>query len=380
MRSVPGYDPAGLDSVWRVHLVVVPATMGCNRGLMFDTEPTGTDPNGVPREGAATFSHDGYRAKDFGPGGTNHFDAASGKRQHEVPRAYLRSATHEVGHAFNQIHQGDEGGVDNSIMSSTASRGHACWATEGTFPDGINLAFNETVTRHLRHYPDPARAPGRHGVLQRRPINAPQPADVDWVSTMRLEVATVDRPGPAGPADHPGVDARQRERRPGGGAGPARHRVAHRSGQRHRLERDGSPSCARRPSTPAPRPTSSPWSPAPASRARPPCSGASRLRLRDARAATGWRSSCCGGWPGHRWPPTGETDVFVEYPVSDEDNEVAALMLHPEVGRAVCAGDVTGFAAGAERVRSVLGTGGRATRPERFLAGARPRWPSRRSP
>ena len=67
MRSVPGYDPAGLDSEWRVHLVVVPATMGCNRGLMFDTEPT--DPNGVPREGAATFSHDGYRPEDFGPGG-----------------------------------------------------------------------------------------------------------------------------------------------------------------------------------------------------------------------------------------------------------------------------------------------------------------------
>ena len=54
----------------------------------------------------------------------------------------------------------------------------------------------------------------------------------------------------------------------------------------------------------------------------------------------------------------GETDVFVEYPVSEEDNEVAALMLHPEIGRAICAGDMTGPAAGGERVRSVLARAG----------------------
>ena len=35
-----------------------------------------------------------------------------------------------------------------------------------------------------------------------------------------------------------------------------------------------------------------------------------------------------------------ERDVFVAYPTSDEDNEVAALLLDPEVGAAVTAGDV----------------------------------------
>src|SRR5204863_5930176 len=37
MTSVPGYNSAELDSVWKLHLVTVPATMGCSRGIMFDT-------------------------------------------------------------------------------------------------------------------------------------------------------------------------------------------------------------------------------------------------------------------------------------------------------------------------------------------------------
>lgn len=32
MESVPGYNPAGLDSVWRSYLVAVPAQLGCSRG------------------------------------------------------------------------------------------------------------------------------------------------------------------------------------------------------------------------------------------------------------------------------------------------------------------------------------------------------------
>jgi hypothetical protein len=48
---------------------------------------------------------------------------------------------------------------------------------------------------------------------------------------------------------------------------------------------------------------------------------------------------------------SGERDVFVAYPTSNEENEVAALLLDPDVGKAVALGDVTPFARAAERIR-----------------------------
>ena len=368
MQSVPGYDPAGLDSRWRVHLVVVPARMGCNRGLMFDTEPT--DPNAVPREGAATFSHDGYRAADFGPGAKNHFDAATGKRQHEVPRAYLRSATHEVGHAFNQIHQGDEDGIDNSIMSSTPSVATVLGAG-GTFPDGINLAFNETVKRHLRHYPDPAVRPGGMEYFGAT-VNAPQPADVDWVSNMRLEVVpSTERARLGQPITLEWTLTNE-------GAGPVA--VPDRIDTETLIARVNVTDSGGR-----------------ITFMRPPvldaCFTAHVVALDPGVSISGSTTLFWGkhGFafetPGrHRvevvllWKlagapiaAAGETDVFVDYPVSDQDNEVADLMLHPEVGKAVWAGDVTGLIAGAERVRSVLERAGehpaRTFLQERGLGG-----------
>ena len=118
MSSVPGYNAANLDSVWRVHLVAVPATLNCGRGVMFDS--LGSDPNDIAREGSATFSRDGYPAPEVPDGmGGSHYDGVANQQQRNVPRAFLRSATHEVGHAFNQIHQGFEGGNDNSIMTPT---------------------------------------------------------------------------------------------------------------------------------------------------------------------------------------------------------------------------------------------------------------------
>ena len=47
-------NPAtNLDTEWRVHMIVVPAKLGCSRGVMYDQI-------GVPREGCASFSDDGY--------------------------------------------------------------------------------------------------------------------------------------------------------------------------------------------------------------------------------------------------------------------------------------------------------------------------------
>jgi hypothetical protein len=180
MSSVPGYQPADLDTVWRVHLVSVPAQLGCSRGVMFDSS-LGADPNSVPREGSATFSRDGYPSSE-----TTHYDTAADQQQRNVPRAFLRSATHEVGHAFNQIHQGFELGSDNSIMTPTPSVATVLGAA-GTFPDDINLAFNDTVKKHLRHLPDPAVRPGAMDFFGSA-VSAPEASDVAWPETLTLAI------------------------------------------------------------------------------------------------------------------------------------------------------------------------------------------------
>lgn len=146
-------NPAtNLDAEWHMHLVVVPAKLGCGRGVMYDQI-------GVPREGVASFSDDGYPTGD-----STNFGTAANQKQRNVPRAFLRSASHEVGHGFNQIHQEQEGGADNSIMTTTPSvadvLGGPATGAPGVFPDQINLGFNEHVRHHLVHFPDITVRPG----------------------------------------------------------------------------------------------------------------------------------------------------------------------------------------------------------------------------
>ena len=146
-------NPAtNLDTEWHMHLVVVPAKLGCGRGVMYDTI-------GVPREGVASFSDDGYPSSD-----SSNFGTANNQLQRNVPRAFMRSACHEVGHGFNQIHQEQEGGADNSIMTTTPSvadvLGGPATGAPGVFPDNINLGFNAHVRHHLTHFPDPVVRPG----------------------------------------------------------------------------------------------------------------------------------------------------------------------------------------------------------------------------
>ena len=132
MQTVPGYNPADLDTVWRAHLLAVPAALGCSRGRMFDNGSG--DLNNIPREGAVTHSHDGYPAAD-----SSNFGVAEDGLQRDFPRAFLRSASHEVGHTFNQIHQEFEGGQDNSIMTTTPSVADVLAAAGQTFPNDIHL-------------------------------------------------------------------------------------------------------------------------------------------------------------------------------------------------------------------------------------------------
>ena len=141
-----------LDKEWRLHLVVVPARMGCSRGIMYDQI-------GVPREGVASFSDDGYPSSN-----SANFGTAANQTQRNTPRAFLRSASHEVVHGFNQVHQEGEGGADNSIMTTTPSvadvLGSATGGDPGVFPDDIRLEVNDHVRHHLIHFPDVAVRPG----------------------------------------------------------------------------------------------------------------------------------------------------------------------------------------------------------------------------
>jgi hypothetical protein len=169
-----------LDAEWHMHLVVVPAAMGCGRGVMYDTIT-------VPREGVASFCDDGYGANESG-----NFGTASNQKQRNVPRAFLRSATHETGHGFNQIHQEQEGGADNSIMTTTPSvadvLGGPLTGAPGVFPDNINLAFNEHVRHHLVHFPDIAVRPGGMTFGSGHSSTLPQ-ADRTYFSPSELELA-----------------------------------------------------------------------------------------------------------------------------------------------------------------------------------------------
>jgi len=148
MTNLVDFASIDLDKEWYIHLLVVQAAMGDGRGVMFDSI-------NVPREGVASFSDDGYPS-----GQSANFGTAANKKQREVPRAFLRSAAHELTHGFNQIHQENEGGADNSIMTTTPSVADFLATHGGMFPDGIFLGFNDHVRHHLIHLPDIVIRPG----------------------------------------------------------------------------------------------------------------------------------------------------------------------------------------------------------------------------
>jgi hypothetical protein len=148
MTNLVDYASIDLDKEWYIHLLMVQAALGDGRGVMFDSI-------NVPREGVASFSDDGYPSGD-----SANFGTAANKKQRDVPRAFLRSASHEITHGFNQIHQENEGGADNSIMTTTPSVADFLATHGGTFPNDIFLGFNAHVRHHLIHLPDIVIRPG----------------------------------------------------------------------------------------------------------------------------------------------------------------------------------------------------------------------------
>ncbi|MEO5685492.1 MAG: hypothetical protein ABIQ88_22790 [Chitinophagaceae bacterium] len=141
-----------LDNEWHYHMMVVPGSMGCSRGKMYDQL-------GAHREACVSYSNDGYPTSD-----SSNFGAAANQQQRNVPRAFIRSAAHELGHTCNMQHQELEGGADNSIMTTTPSvanvLGSATTGAPGVFPTNIHLGFNAHCRHHLIHFPDPVVRPG----------------------------------------------------------------------------------------------------------------------------------------------------------------------------------------------------------------------------
>jgi hypothetical protein len=360
LASVPGFDPAELDSVWKAHLVAIPAKPGCSHGRML--EFLFVQDQSLWRLGAMTYSHDGYPAAEAPDGmGGSHYDAATDLQQHQVPRAYLRSAAHEVGHVFNQLHQGVEGQADNSIMTPTPALAKVL-GSAGTFPDDIALAFNDRVKSHLRHLPDPAVRPGAMAVFGNAAAisRIPEPADVAWLEMLELSVApSSDRVRLGEPVTlswtltNRGRTAVPAPAEPTVESLVARVNVTDPTGRVTAMRPAEVDACPQVPIVPL----------------EPGASVGASTTLFWGRDGFAFQT------PGRHlvevillWElagvpvaVSGEHEVFVAYPTSDEENEVAALLLHPEVGKAVALGDLKPFQRAARRI-------GRA----RAVAGAHP--------
>jgi hypothetical protein len=353
-----------LDKEWRIHLIVVPAKLGCGRGVMYDQI-------GVPREACASFSEDGYPTSD-----SANFGNAANKKQRNVLRAYLRSAAHEITHTLNQIHQEQETAADNSIMTTTPSvadvLGDSTTGAPGVFPDQINLAHNANVRHHLNHMPDPVIRPGGWPFGSWFPSGAPQASDRHPFNASELELVVTcgqERLALGQPLDlswtltNRGAAALYAPNDVSVEALFAVVSVTDGDGRQRILR----PFVIR-------------------------CEGATlrELKPREKVSATHrvfWSSegfaferpgrytvTVTVQWSAQGVPVgvSGSCDVFVEYPTTDADNRAASLVLHPEVGKWVALGGGADHLTEAVRRLSELSTAaetGDVRTPARLLSG-----------
>jgi hypothetical protein len=128
-----------LDKEWRFYYAAVPldsSALPGAFGIMFDQLED-------HREGACNFI-DNFDSTDF-----------------DDNRSRLRSAAHEIGHGFNQLHPPTEDLLsDNSIMSQSGAVRNIIIGNGGVYPDDINFSFNEHNRHHLIHSPDVVVRPG----------------------------------------------------------------------------------------------------------------------------------------------------------------------------------------------------------------------------
>lgn len=176
---------AGGANEWRLWLLAG-SSQGTTFGIMFDQDA-------VPREGAVGFADATL--------GTETFIEASarGRPLDEVPAAFLRTLTHEAGHALNLFHPKHDvhsPPIGIEIMNQTGDvMGFASEANP--YPCNASFAFAEHDRMSLIHSPDPQVRPGwkpfgwGHGSLS---SGLPLPVDADGLVTadraegLRLEL------------------------------------------------------------------------------------------------------------------------------------------------------------------------------------------------
>lgn len=347
-------NPAtNLDTEWRTHLIVVPAQLGCSRGVMYDQIA-------VPREGSASFSHDGYPVSN-----SPNFGTAANQQQRNVPRAFLRSACHEVTHAFNQIHQENETVADNSIMTTTPSvanvLGGPASGAPGVFPDQINLGFNTTVRNHLAHMPDPVVRPGGWPFASWFGGTSPQASD--YVAFDESEVSlsvSVDNARPA--LGQPVLvtwtltnNSSQDLMIPNDISLEGTFATMETTDSRGRVTpvRAFAIICDDVALEPL------------------PAGGSLTSTYRAFWSTAGFAFERAGrhklavsvAWSARGVPVyvRGTTEVFVDYPITDADNEAAALAMHPQVGMWVAMdGKANHLTDAVDRVAALTGGGGRS--------------------
>jgi hypothetical protein len=350
LTLVPGFDPAGLDSVWRVQLVAIPAKLGCWRGRMPETVEI--DGVSLARLGATTSSHAGYPSEEAPDGmGGSHYDAAADQQQHQFPRAYLRTAAHELGHAFNQIHQrGDKGGPDNSIMTTSEALAEVL-GTAGTFPDDVELAFNDRVKGHLRHLPDPAVRPGAMRTFSAETLfQAPEAADVAWLEPLELTVdLTSDHLTLGELAElswtltNRGQTAVSAPTELTVESGVARVSITDPRGMIRFMRPAEVQSC--------PQVSMAPLEPGASVRGSTTLFGGPDGFAFEMGGRHVVEVIVLWDLAGVPVAVSGTRVVFVFYPTTTEENEVAALLLDPDVGKAVALGDLTPFEGASQRIK-----------------------------
>lgn len=180
-----GHRGAGRPDEWRLWILIGSAQGGLF-GVMFDDDS-------VPREGVVGFA-------DVKLGGQAFIEAtARNQPLDDVPLAFLRTLTHEAGHAFNLFHpKHDEHHppAGTEIMNQTGDvMGFASPATP--YPDNATFAFAEHDRQSLIHSPDPQVRPGwlpfgwGHGNLSAglpTPVDIDGPTGDDGLDGMRLDL------------------------------------------------------------------------------------------------------------------------------------------------------------------------------------------------
>jgi hypothetical protein len=234
-------------------------------------------------------------------------------------------------------------------MTTTPSVADVLFSQSKTFPNDINLGFNARVRRHLIHLPDPAVRPGAMEFFGAA-VNAPQADQILWPAEFKLEV-TVDQTHIAlgEPAAVSWTLTNQSE---GVMLAPTTLDIESLTARVSVTDPAGNTTFLR-----------------PAEQKA--CVHVTLGALNPGESVTGSTNVFWGRdgfaferpgrhivevialWQvGEMWVgANAETDVWISYPHTDNDNRVAALMLHPEVGRAIAAPHAAASPLAVERLQ-----------------------------